>query len=217
MLDCSRCGCGGVCGPVIATGCSSRKPESPVWSAPLRICVPDRCAHLGALDVVYHYDMKLMKNWGPHGPGYYSCGPNGCTPYGGMPCCGLTPLHYNQDGVAPALLTRPYPARPGATYYDAHPVAYQPVPGWDIPEFPPGVKPPGYTTMRGFIPYRKHTPRPGVVCGTRAGAKLLHPQAAVPVAAAIISAQKRARLRGRGKTRLPLFVFRMRQRLRTPR
>lgn len=110
-----------------------------------------------ALDIVYCVDMKHMKNWGPHGPGYYSCNPNGCGPYGGTPCCGLTPLHYNAPGISPANVAKPYPARPGASYYDAVPVAYQPVPGWDIPEFPPNVKGPGYSTMYGFVPYTKHT------------------------------------------------------------
>lgn len=132
-------------------------PHHPYGVLPYGLAYPTDEHIWKALDIVYHYDMCLWKNWGPHGPGYYSCGPNGCGPYALQPCGGLTPLHYNADAISPANVAKPYPAQPGATYYNSVPVAYQPVPGWEIPEFPPGTKPPGYSTMKGFIPYNKHT------------------------------------------------------------
>ncbi len=109
-------------------------------------------AHIwGALDKVYDKDMDKAKNWGPHGMGYYSCGPNGCGPYGYGPCCGLTPLHYN--AIAPANFMKPYPANPALSWYRSTPVCYPPVPGWDIPEYPPGVSMHGgYPGYRGLAP-----------------------------------------------------------------
>ncbi len=102
----------------------------------------------GTLDFVYDHDMSKMKNWGPHGQGYYSCGPNGCGPYDYGGCCGLTPLHYN--AIAPANFSKPYPATPGLSFYRSTPVGLPPVPGWDIPEYPPGVQPQGYPGYRGL-------------------------------------------------------------------
>ncbi len=119
-------------------------------------------AHIwAALNIVYHYDMLYTFNWGPHGPGYYGCGPGCQGPYGYSGCCGLTPPHYN--AIAPASFVKPYSETAGLSYYNFTPVAYQPIPGWDIPEYPPGVwqHPSGYTSMHGFRPYTKRTTTPG--------------------------------------------------------
>ena len=111
-------------------------PNHPYGVLPYGLAYPTDAHIWKSLDIVYKYDMRHWKNWGPHGPGYYSCGPNGCGPSAPQPCGGLTPLHYNADGVSPANVAKPF-TQAGSTYYNAVPVAYQPVPGWEIPEFPP--------------------------------------------------------------------------------
>ncbi len=107
------------------------------------------------LNIVYGYDMGFRQNWGPNGPGYYSCynfgGPQAPGPYGCAACGGLTPLHY--EPIAPASYAKPYPQQVGQSFYAATPVPYSPIPGWDVPEYPPFVHQTGfsYSSMNGFV------------------------------------------------------------------
>ncbi len=90
-------------------------PNHPYGVIPYGFVYPSPAHIWGTLDKVYSKDMDRASNWGPHGQGYYSCGPAGCGPYGYAPCGGLTPPHYN--AISPANFEKPYPALPGLSFY----------------------------------------------------------------------------------------------------
>ncbi len=137
-------------GAIAPSAAHAGNPHHPYGVIPYGFAYPSPDHIWGALDKVYHKDMNKIKNWGPHGAGYYSCGAGGCGAYGYAPCAGLTPLHYN--AISPANYARPYPGDAGLSFYRSTPVGLPPVPGWDIPEYPPGVKGHGDDTYRGLAP-----------------------------------------------------------------
>lgn len=118
----------------------SAEPKHPYGVIPYGFIAPTPGHIWENLDFVYSHDMKSRKNWGPHGRGYYSSGG----------CCGLTPPHYN--AVSPANFSKPYPALPALSFYRSATVGLPPVPGWDMPEYPPGVKMNGYAGYQGLAP-----------------------------------------------------------------